>query len=31
MFIFGVYYVRIVYYVYKGYDGFFYDDILEFD
>lgn len=31
MFIPGAYHVRIAYYAYKGYDGFSYDDIPEFD
>ncbi|XP_059148760.1 transmembrane protein 230-like [Physella acuta] len=31
MFIPGAYHVRIAYYAYKGYDGFTYDDIPEFE
>ncbi|KAI8789702.1 transmembrane protein 230 [Biomphalaria glabrata] len=31
MFIPGVYHVRIAYYAYKGYDGYSYEDIPEFD
>ena len=31
MFIPGAYHVRIAYYAYKGYDGYSYDDIPEFD
>ncbi|KAL8613360.1 hypothetical protein ACOMHN_052599 [Nucella lapillus] len=31
MFIPGVYHVRIAYYAYKGYDGFSYEDIPEFE
>lgn len=31
MFIFGFYYVRIVYYVWKGYRGYSFEDIFDFD
>ncbi|XP_035824392.1 transmembrane protein 230 isoform X1 [Aplysia californica] len=31
MFVPGVYHVRIAYYAYKGYDGFSYEDIPEFE
>ena len=31
MFIPGIYHVRIAYYAYKGYDGFSYEMIPEFD
>ncbi|KAL3865006.1 hypothetical protein ACJMK2_006642 [Sinanodonta woodiana] len=31
MFIPGAYHVRIAYYAFKGYDGYSYDDIPEFD
>ena len=31
MFIPGAYHIRIAYYAYKGYEGFTYEDIPEFD
>lgn len=31
MFIPGAYHVRIAYYAYKGYEGYSFDDIPEFD
>jgi hypothetical protein len=31
MFIPGAYHVRIAYYAFKGYEGYSYDDIPEFD